>query len=194
MSFWDEWFKRFWRGRGFFPDIERLMEEMEKDMAKMFKDMEKELPDETSKVTRLPDGSVRRQYGPFVYGYSVRVGPDGKPVIREFGNMKPSIEEGRPPLDLQEKREPLVDIIEQNGELRIVSELPGVDKEDIQLYVTENTLTLNVEKPGRNYFKELELPFQVDPNSAKSNYRNGVLETNLRKLIIAGKGKRIDIE
>jgi HSP20 family protein len=170
------------------------MEEMEKDMAKMFKDMEKELPDETSKVTRLPDGSIRRQYGPFVYGYSVRVGPDGKPVIREFGNMKPSIEEGRPPLDLQEKREPLVDIIEQNGELRIVSELPGVDKEDIQLYVTENSLTLNVEKPGRNYYKELELPFQVDPNSAKSNYRNGVLETNLRKLIKAGKGKRIDIE
>jgi HSP20 family protein len=194
MSFWDEWFKKFWRGRGFFPDMERLMEEMEKDMAKMFTDMQEELPENTSREVRLPDGSIRRQYGPFVYGYSVRVGPDGKPVVREFGNMKPRIGEGRPPLDLQEKREPLVDIIQQNGELKVITELPGVDKKDIQLYITENNLTINVEKQGRNYFKELDLPFEVDPNSAKSNYRNGILETILKKLERNRRGKLVDIE
>jgi len=34
--------------------------------------------------------------GPFVYGYSFSMGPDGKPVIREFGNVKPSLKEDHP--------------------------------------------------------------------------------------------------
>ena len=116
-SFWDDWFKRFRERRGlFFPEIDRMIEEMEREMAETFRDMESRMPSDMVRVRRLPDGSVRREYGPFVYGYSVKIGPDGKPVVREFGNIKPGIPgEGRPPLNLQEQREPLVDIIEEDG-------------------------------------------------------------------------------
>jgi len=31
-----------------------------------------------------------REFGPIVYGYSMTIGPDGKPQVREFGNVKAS--------------------------------------------------------------------------------------------------------
>ncbi len=195
-SYWDDWFKRFRERRGFFfPEIDRMMEDMEKFMSDAFKEMEDSVPRDMVRVRRLPDGSVRREYGPFVYGYSVKIGPDGRPIIREFGNIKPGLGgEGQPPLNLQEQREPLVDIVEEDESVKIIAELPGVAKDDIRLYATERTLTIDVDTPDRKYRKELELPVEVDETSARSTYRNGVLETTLAKRKPKGKGTQIKIE
>ena len=196
MSSWDDWFKRFKERRGFFfPEIDRMIEEMEKEMADTFSEMENIMPRDMVRVRRLPDGSVRREYGPFVYGYSVKIGPDGKPIVREFGNIKPGPSgEGRPPLNLQNQREPLVDIIEEDDELKVVAELPGVDKKDVSLYLDEHRLTISVETPDRRYHKELKLPYEIDEASSKSTYKNGVLETVLKRKERKDKGKRIKIE
>jgi HSP20 family protein len=195
-SFWDDWFKRFRERRGlFFPEIDRMIEEMEREMAETFRDMESRMPSDMVRVRRLPDGSVRREYGPFVYGYSVKIGPDGKPVVREFGNIKPGIPgEGRPPLNLRDQREPLVDIIEEDEEIRVIAELPGVDKSDIRLSVTESSLTIDVDAPERRYFKELELPADIDETTVKSTLRNGILETTMRKRKRRGGGTQVKIE
>ena len=114
---------------------------------------------------------------PFVYGFSMSVGPDGRPVIREFGNVEPT---ARGPL-LKEEREPLVDVIDSNGEVVVVSEIPGVEKEDIRLEATDRSLKVEVESPKRRYFKELELPHLVDPGTARASYKNGVLEVRFSK-------------
>jgi HSP20 family protein len=82
---------------------------------------------------------------------------------------------------VQQEREPLVDIIKTDGEIHIVVELPGVEKEDIKLRATEETLTINVDTPQRRYFKEVELPARVRVNEAKSQYKNGVLEVTFPK-------------
>lgn len=195
MSFWDDWIKRFRERRGFFfPEIDRLMEEMEKEMAESFRDMENVMPRDMVRVRRLPDGSVKREYGPFVYGYSVKIGPDGKPVIREFGNIKPGPgREGEPPLNLQDRREPLIDLIEEEEKIKVVAELPGVEKEDIKLYVSRDTLTIDVDTPERRYRKELDLPFEIEERSATSTYLNGVLETTLTKKKRTGRGTQIKI-
>lgn len=197
-SFWDDWIKRFWERRGsfFFPDIERMIEDMEKEMADAMKEMERLMPRDMVREQRLPDGTIRREYGPFVYGYSVRVGPDGKPVIREFGNIKPgsSREEGGMPLNLQDQREPLVDVIEDGNTVKVVAELPGVEKEEIKLYVTERSLTIEVDTPERKYHKELDLPAEVDETSARSTYKNGILETVLTKKRKKDKGTYIKVE
>jgi HSP20 family protein len=196
MSDWDDWFKRLKERKGFFfPEIDRIIEEMERAMANSFKGMESQMPRNMVRVRRLPDGSVRREYGPFVYGYSVKIGPDGKPIVREFGNMKPGLggEEG-PPLTLQDRREPLVDVIDEEDQIRVLAELPGVDKEDIHLYVDEHTLTIKVETPERMYYKELALPDEIDGSSSTSTYRNGVLETVLKKRKHRDTGTRITIE
>jgi HSP20 family protein len=196
MSAWDEWFKRLRERKGFFfPEIDKMVEEMEKKMAESFRDMENLMPRDMVRVRRLPDGSVRREYGPFVYGYSVKIGPDGKPIVREFGNMKPGRggEEGLP-LNLKDQREPLVDVIDEEDQIKVLAELPGVEKKDIHLYVDEHTLTIKVETPERKYHKELALPDEIDSSSSKSTYRNGVLETVLKKRKHRDTGTRISIE
>jgi HSP20 family protein len=185
LSFWDEWFKRFGKRSSIFGDIERMMEEMEREMADTFKDMEGNLPSDAYREVRQPDGSIRREYGPFVYGYSVKIGPDGKPIIREFGNMKPGLTgEGESPLSLQDRREPLVDVVDDADTVKILAELPGVDKQDIKLTATSKGLIISVDKPLTKYYKELELPVEVDESTAKSSYKNGVLE------VVFGKKKR----
>ena len=195
-SFWDDWFKRFKERRGFFfPDLDRMIEEMEKEMTRSFRDMENLMPRDMVRIRRLPDGSIKREYGPFVYGYSVKIGPDGKPIIREFGNIKPSLGGKRQaPLNLQEHREPLVDIVEEDENVEVVAELPGVEKKDIQLFATEQTITINVNTPERKYQKKLELPTKVDESSAKSTYKNGILEIILKKKKDQEKGTNIKIE
>jgi HSP20 family protein len=194
-SFSDDWFKRFKERKGFFfPELDKMIEEIEKEMAKSFRDMENVMPRDMVRVRRLPDGTVRREYGPFVYGYSMKIGPDGKPVIREFGNIKPGAGVKGQPLNLREQREPLIDVIEEEGEIKVLAELPGVDKKDINLFLTEGTLTISVDTAGRKYFKELDLPVEVDEKSARSTFSNGVLETTLTKRQPKGKGKKLSIE
>lgn len=195
-DFGDDWFNKFRRRRGFFfPDIERMIEEMEKEMTESFREIEGIMPRDMVRIRRLPDGSLKREYGPFIYGYSVKIGPDGKPIIREFGNIKPSLGGKRQaPLNLQDHREPLVDIVEEDEKVEVVAELPGVEKKDIQLFATEQTITINVDTPERKYHKKLELPTKVDESSAKSTYQNGILKIIFKMKKDQGKRSNIQIE
>ena len=176
-----EWPRRrrlpFFREWGF-DDLDKIFGEMEKMMEDELKSFTERVPKNYVRERRLPDGKVERELGPFVYGYSVRIGPDGKPEVSEFGNVKQS---RSGPL-VKEEREPLVDIIENNGEVRVVAELPGVDKNDIQLYGTEDSLTITVNIPERKYYKEVALPAKVNVRDAKTRYKNGVLEVILPKM------------
>ncbi len=186
-----DWMKRRLRRRGdfgdwFFGDINETMRDIEEMMDKEFKEFTTKLPKDFVRERKLPDGSTVKEWGPFVYGYSMTIGPDGKPQIREFGNVKPSLPHQpfgtrRPRLNVKEEREPLVDVVSTNNEVKVVVELPGVDKQDIKLYGTERTLTISVDTPQRKYYKEIDLPQAVDPKTAKSAYRNGVLEVTLTK-------------
>ncbi|MEM1831296.1 MAG: archaeal heat shock protein Hsp20, partial [Desulfurococcaceae archaeon] len=134
-----------------------------------------------------------RMEGPFVYGFSITIGPDGKPIIREFGNVRRV--RGKP--SIVEEREPLVDVFESENEVTVVAEMPGVDKEKIEVKVTEDgkTLVINASNEKRKYYKEVELPAKVDPSSAKASYKNGVLEVKLKKIgKEEGRGIKIKVE
>jgi HSP20 family protein len=169
---------------------------MEQFMGRELGELSKRAPRELVRERTLPDGRTVKEWGPFVYGYSVTVGPEGKPRIREFGNVKPGTRLGRPQLNVSEQREPLVDILETNGQVKVITELPGVEKTDIKLHGTENRLTISVETPQRKYYKDVELPAVVDSKHATSSYKNGVLEVILpkRKEKEKLKGEPITIE
>jgi len=177
----------------FFGDIDRIFREMEKMMDEEFKNFTEKVPKEYVKERKLPDGSTAKEFGPFVYGYSMKIGPDGKPDIREFGNIKKGLK-GTP--QVKEEREPLVDVIDSNSDIRVVVELPGVEKSDIKLHGTESTLEINVDVPQCKYYKEVQLPVQVRVKEAKSSYKNGVLEVILPKAEAPKKpkGEQINIE
>jgi HSP20 family protein len=175
-----------------FSDVDEMFENM-------FQDMLKGMPKDLVTERKLPDGSTVRKYGPFVYGYSMSIGPDGKPTIQEFGNVKPSRRQGafgfqQPALEPKDAREPLVDVINEPSQVRVVTELPGVDKSAIKTSIADDTLTVSVDSAAQKYYKEIRLPAGVDPDSSKASYNNGVLEITLRKTQPRPKGREIHID
>jgi HSP20 family protein len=111
-----------------------------------------------------------------VYGFSVRTGIGGIPQVERFGNIRSS-EEG--PV-VAEVREPLVDVFDEEQEIVIVAELPGVAEEEVHIEVQDDILSL--ETTGqRKYAKEILLPEPVDAETLQKAYKNGILELRLRK-------------
>ena len=189
-----EWFKRKrspFTKDPFFGDIDQMFRQMEKMMEEEFKNFTEKVPKDYVKERKLPDGSTVKEWGPFVYGYSMKIGPDGKPEIQEFGNLKKSLKGP----EVKEEREPLVDVVETDSEVRVVTELPGVEKTDIKLHGTEDSLTVSVDTAQYKYYKEVTLPVKVRVKDAKSTYKNGVLEVVIPRAEAPGKpkGEPIDI-
>ena len=182
---WDEDFERWFRkkmrrpssGGWFFEDMDDMLRDIEERIDKELKEFTSRVPKNYVRERRLQNGRTIRELGPFVYGYSMTIGPDGKPVVREFGNFQP----GRRGPMIKEEREPLVDIVNTESEIKVVAELPGVDKKDIRLHALSDTLTISVDAPDHKYYKEVKLPVEVDPRDSKSSYKNGVLEVTLQK-------------
>jgi HSP20 family protein len=125
------------------------------------------------------------------YGYQVNVGPDGKPQVREFGNVKPT---RRGTFELG-SREPFVDVVvnDKDQTVKVVAEMPGIQKEDIELQATDDSLTIKARNKDRNYETTVPLNNAVEPGSAKATYRNGILEAVL-KLKEAPKPKGLNIK
>ncbi|MCS7143273.1 MAG: Hsp20/alpha crystallin family protein [Aigarchaeota archaeon] len=186
----DRWFRRR-RYPTFFEYVDEMMREMERMFTEELKRFESLLPSELVKEVRTPTG-IRREIGPLVWGYSITVGPDGRPIIREFGNLRPGRRGDL--LEVKREREPLVDVINEDQQIRVVAELPGVTKEDINLIVTGNKLTVRVDTQERKYFKEIDLPEEIDPESSSASYKNGVLEVTLRKKAPPRPSRTIKIE
>jgi HSP20 family protein len=188
-----EWFRRRRKSDRdpFFGDVDRMFREMEKMMEDEFKNFAEKVPKDYVKERKLPDGSTVKEMGPFVYGYSMKIGPDGKPEIRQFGNIKNSLKGP----EVKNEREPLVDIVETAKEVRVVAELPGVEKTDIKLHGTDDSLTISVNTAQTKYYKEVALPQKVKVKEAKSYYKNGVLEVVFPKAeTTEPEGEPIDIE
>jgi HSP20 family protein len=183
LSSADEWFKRWGKMMPFGPwsyaDVDEMMKEMEREFMALT-DLDNQLPNELVREKRAEDGSVTREIGPIVYGYSMTIGPDGKPVIREFGNLKrtPSKEWREA---ISDTREPLVDVVEGENEVRVLAELPGVKKQDVALTLEGRSLVISAKTPARKYRKELELPYFVELEGSKSTLNNGILEVTLPK-------------
>ncbi len=157
----------FWRRRSIFD----IFDEMMRDIEEMFYDLEREF--ERFMVERR-GGKVE----PLIYGFRIYIGPDGKPVIEEFGNVK---RKGRRTV-IKEEVEPLVDVFEDEDKVTIVAELPGVDKDKIDIRITkDNKLIIRARDENRKYYKEIELPAKVKPETAKAKYKNGVLEIVIEK-------------
>ena len=129
--------------------------------------------------------------GPFYYGYTMTVGPNGKPVVKEYGNVKQGL---LPPSDT---REPVVDVIADEKEklVKLVAEIPGVEKTDVKILVQDKFVDISAEHGEKKYHVKVPIKHKVDENSAKASYKNGILEL-VFKLIEdeKPKGKKVEVE
>jgi len=95
---------------------------------------------------------------------------------------------------IDEVREPLTDVFEEQDHLKLYVELPGVEKNDIQLNVTEG----HAEVKAKNFYKVVDLPTRdIEFEKATANYKNGVLEVIIpktKKTVSEEKKKTIKIE
>ncbi len=149
--------KRSWHDFGF--DFEKIEEMMDKLVEGMVSGKEKV---ENSK--------------PVVMGFQMRIGQNGLPEIKEFGNIK----KGRGKPEIFEAREPLADVTESDKEIFVTAELPGVEKKDILLNSKKNGLTISAEGE-RKFFREIRVKQEVRPKTAKARFKNGILEVCLQK-------------
>ena len=93
---------------------------------------------------------------------------------------------------------PSVDVINRDGEIIVKAEMPGVDKKDLDISVTKNTVTIKgttsqEEKEERgdyyrcemsrgSYSRTLRLPADINEDKVKAKYKDGILELTLKKL------------
>lgn len=127
----------------------------------------------------------KEEMEPFVYGYSMTIGPDGKPKVREFGNIRSpfaglKLGASNRPL-ISSEREPLADIMTTDKEVKVVTEMPGVSKENIKINVRDNSIEVKSDDPQRKYHKVIDSPPEADIETAKSTYKNGILEVIFNK-------------
>ena len=199
-----DWHSRFFGGarralgRGFFDDMFRGFDQMRRQMEREFEDIEKRIPKDLVREYNTPQGGKVREVGPIVYGYSMTIGPDGKPKVREFGNVRvPGISSKGYPAGPQitAEREPLADIMTSDKEVKVVIEMPGVNKENIKVNVRDDSLEVTSNDPQRKYREVIDLPPEADLETAKSNYKNGIVEVVFKKKgQTKPKGKEIKVE
>jgi len=130
-------------------------------------------------------------YGPYYYGYTMTIGPDGKPVVKEYGNVKPAL------LPTSDVREPFVDVLVDDKEkvLKLVAEMPGVEKKDIKIVVEGRTVNLDAELGEKKYSAKVPIRQKVDEDSVKATYANGILEVRFKlKEDEKPKGKTVEVE
>ena len=220
MSFWDiepeDWFRRFFssggsggplsrRGGGgwFGNDMPRQIDEMRREMERMFEEQFKEIqtkaPKELVREYETPEGVKVREIGPLVYGYSTTIGPDGKPKVREFGNVRSlggiGIGGSTSTPQISAEREPLADVITTDKEVKVVLEMLGVSKENIKINANDRSVEVKSEDPQRKYHRVIDTPPEADIETVKSAYKNGILEIVFNKKEQAKpKGKEVTVE
>ena len=106
---------------------------------------------------------------------------------------------------------PAIDLYEEKDEVVAKAELPGMEKNDIQVNISDHHLTIKGEKKKEEETKEknfyraersygafsrsIELPADVEVDKAKASFKNGVLEIHLPKTEEAKKQpKQVKIE
>jgi HSP20 family protein len=198
-----DWFNRFFganrpfsRRGSFFDSFDEMRKEMEREFEENLQQIEKNVPQDLVREYVTEDGSKVREIGPLVYGSTTTIGPDGKPIVREFGNVRPQMRSGsfsKPHISAE--RQPLSEIYTTDKEVKVTVELPGVSKEQIKIDAYENRLEIKTENSKRKYHEVIDLPAEVDIDSVTSTFVNGLLQITLnKKSSHKTKGKTISIE
>jgi len=106
---------------------------------------------------------------------------------------------------------PSIDVSENENEITIAAELPGLSEDDIEVSLAHNMLTISGEKKeetedkGKNYYRmertygsfqrRIPLPSEIEEDKIEANFKKGVLTITLPKTEEARKQvKRITVK
>ena len=110
-----------------------------------------------------------------VCGFSVKVGLGGEGLkVEPFGNIRRDEKSGQP--IVQEMREPVADVLEEEDHTLVVAEMPGISSEDVQLEVKDDLLIIKADRGDKKYRKEVLLPRSYSREKMQISCNNGILE------------------
>ena len=145
-----DWFNRFFgtnwpfsRRTNPFEGFEEMRREMEREFEENLRDIEDKVPKDLIREYVTEDGAKVKEIGPLVYGSTTTIGADGKPIVREFGNIRPRMKAGgfsRP--RILSERQPLSQISTTDKDVKVAIELPGVSKEQIKINANDNQVDI----------------------------------------------------
>jgi HSP20 family protein len=123
-------------------------------------------------------------------------------IRREFDRL---LEDMLPANDGEKILAPPVDVYETDSEVVVKAELPGVDKENIDVTIKENAVHIKAERKEEReektenvyrverFYGRIErvvpLPVDVKPDKAKAEYKDGVLEIRIPKEKVSKEAK-----
>lgn len=114
-----------------------------------------------------------------IYDPNTNVLPVWIPEIQEINSY--SLKTGNIKSKSFVESERLIDIIEGDEDIAVTVEIPDVEKNDIDLYITEDSLEMTVDSTLLKYRKLLKLPCDVNAKTTRATYRNGVLDVVIKK-------------
>jgi len=152
---------------GFFKGIENLV-----NMASKLKN-----PGEGVQKKGKIDLSHFKEGMKGIFGFSFKTAAGGKTVVEPFGNIKKTPEGPA----IKEEREPITDVFDEQGEIKVYAEMPGISREDIELELKDDILTISAKNVRYKFHKEVMLPAIGNDEAMISNYKNGVLELSIKK-------------
>ena len=124
---------------------------------------------------------------------------DMERVMEDFfgRRMRPWFAERWPRTPEMELTAPAVDLYEEKDDIVVKAELPGMEKDNIEVNLADHTLTIKGEKKKEeevkkeNYYRSerfhgsflrtLELPKDVHGDKVKASFKDGILEVRLPK-------------
>jgi HSP20 family protein len=114
-----------------------------------------------------------------VFGFSIKTVLGGDEVeVEPFGNLHRDEKSGE--AVVEEVREPVVDVFEEEDHTLVVAEMPGVAAEDVHLDAKDDVLTIRAERGSMKYGKEVLLPQCYPRDKMEVSCNNGILEIRCR--------------
>jgi HSP20 family protein len=181
----NDWFRRFFSGSNSTNSdiIKEFIDSVGREMKRMFEqqqfqDIQSKAPKELVREYETLKGDKVREIGPIVYGYSVNIAPDGKPKIREFGNIRSSgrnkmfggssnsiddaVDDEEPQITAE--REPIVDVLTTDKEVKVIVEVPGINKENIKVNAYDTSIEISAidTAESKRYHRLVDLPSETD--------------------------------
>ncbi len=144
---------------------------------------------EIARTFEIERGNAARGDKPLkgVVGFTIRTMGEGDESVKvePFGNVRRNEATGESVVD--EVREPLVDVFDEDQRLLIVAEMPGVESNDVRLDLEEGTLTISAERGELRYRKKLAVPPGLSRDKLTLAVKNGIVQIEAPRA--AGGGK-----